>query len=76
MSIISDGKRILMFEYLTIIRTTRGISANEAEELNDFLTDYAKAGWWLHTVLPGSTTNGGVHTQTYIFERSNHESDS
>ena len=57
------------YEYLTLIRQSRGTSGHEAEELNDVLNDYAKEGWWLNTILPTGQDGNGYYIQTIIFER-------
>jgi hypothetical protein len=70
---MSTSSSFPLFEYLTIIRSSRGSTGHEAEELNDVLNDYAKDGWWLHTILPTGSSGTGFYIQTLVFERSAYE---
>ena len=57
------------FEYKAIIRTSRGSSGHEAEEMTAVLNELAEDGWWLFGIYPGPATSGGVQTQTLVFEK-------
>lgn len=56
------------FEYTTVIRTTRGTSGHEAEEMDVLLHRYTKDGWRLHSIKP-CDYHADNRVELVIFER-------